>query len=163
MQSGKAELKEQNLAICDKRLATIVQPMTAERSRTTSRGKETGAWLLVPPSAVNGTELSAQEFQDDALSMRHAETPHNFPNKCDGCDAHFSLQRVLSCEKGGLEIFRHNEIRDELANLASKAFAPSAARDKPPIHSRANENGETLPATTTNQSIAKEAAMGEDE
>ncbi len=144
MQSGKAELKKRNLATYEENLATIIKPMTAEKSRTICRGKETGAWLSVLPSTANGTELSAQEFQD-ASSMRHAETPHNFPAKCDGCDAHFSLQHALSCKKGGLVIFRHNEIRDELVNSCSIACSPSAARDEPLIHGRANEHVRTLP------------------
>jgi hypothetical protein len=66
-------------------------------------------WLSVLPSTLNGTALSAQAFQD-ALSMRHAEMLCNFPDKCNGCDAHFSLQQGLGCKKGGLMIFRHNEI-----------------------------------------------------
>jgi hypothetical protein len=56
-------------------------------------------------------------------------------------------------------IFRHNEVQDELVNLASKAFTPSAMRGKPLIHSLANENAKTLPTTkTTNQSVNKEVA-----
>jgi hypothetical protein len=136
--------------------------MTAEKSRTISRGKETGAWLSVLPSTVNGTVLSAQEFQD-ALSMRYAETPHNFPDKCDGCDAHFSLQHALRCKKGGLVIFRHNEIRDELVNLASRAFTPSAARNEPLIHCCATEKVKTSLDKITTQNNHKEAATGEDE
>jgi len=162
MQSGKAELRMRNLKVYDEKLATILKPMTATKSRTICRGKETGAWLSVLPSTVNGTVLSAQEFQD-ALSMRYAETPHNFPDKCDGCDAQFSLQHALGCKKGGLVIFRHNEIRDELVNLASRAFTPSAVRDEPLIHGRANEKEKTSPAKNANQNIDKEAATGEDE
>ena len=60
-------------------------------------------------------------------------------------------------------IFRHNEIRDELVDLASKAFTPSAARDEPLIHGRANENAKTSPTASTNQNIDEEAATGEDE
>jgi hypothetical protein len=136
--------------------------MTAEESRTISRGKETGAWLSVLPSAANGTVLSAQELQD-ASSMRHAETPHNFPDKCDSCDAHFSPQHALGCKKGGLVIFRHNEIRDKLVNFASRAFTPSAARDEPLIHACATEKVKTLPDQITTQNVDKEAATGEDE
>ena len=60
-------------------------------------------------------------------------------------------------------IFRHNEIRDELVNLCSIAYSPSAVRDEPLIHGRANEKGKTLPANATTQNIDKEAATGEDE
>jgi hypothetical protein len=162
MQNGKAELKKRNLVAHEEKLATILCPMTAKKSRTICRGKETGAWLSVLPSTVNGTVLSAQEFQD-ALSMRYAETPHNFPDKCDGCDAQFSLPHALGCMKGGLVIYRHNEIRDELVNLASRAFTPSAVRDEPLIHGRANENMKPSPNKIINQNIDKEAATGEDE
>ena len=36
--------------------------------------------------------------------------------------------------KGGLVHLRHNEIRDELAYLASQALSPSAVRDEPLIN-----------------------------
>jgi hypothetical protein len=92
--------------------------------------------------------------------MRCAETPHNFPNECDSCDAHFSLQHALGCKKGGLMIFRHNKVRDERANLASRAFTPSAVRDKPLIHGRTNENVKTSPNKITNENIDREANTG---
>ena len=60
-------------------------------------------------------------------------------------------------------MFRHNEIRDELVNLASRAFTPSAVRDEPLIYGRANENMKTTPNKNTNQNIDKEDATGEDE
>ena len=118
---------------------------------------------MVLPSAANGTKLSARELQD-ALSMRHEQTPRNFPSECDGCcDTHFSIQSALARKKGGLLIFRRNEIRDEVVNLASKALTPSAAHNKPLIHGRANENAKTSPTTSTSQSVDKEVATGEDE
>ena len=45
-------------------------------------------------------------------------------------------------------IYRYNEIRDELVNLASRALNPPSAvlRDEPLIHGRANENVKTSPA-----------------
>jgi hypothetical protein len=62
-------------------------------------------------------------------------------------------------------MFRHNEIRDELANLASRAFTRSPARNEPlaSFHGRANENVKTSPNKTANQNINEEAATGEDE
>jgi hypothetical protein len=47
---------------------------------------------------------------------------------------------------------------------AEPSSCPSAACDEPLIHGpRANENVKTLPNETTNQSVDKEAATGEDE
>jgi hypothetical protein len=44
--------------------------------------------------------------------------------QCDGCQQKFSVRHALECKRGGLVISRHNEIWDELSDLASKAFSP---------------------------------------
>jgi hypothetical protein len=93
--------------------------------RTILRGKETGQWLSVMPSTLNGTKLSAQEFRDTLL-LRHERTPGDLPSHCDGCGAKFDVRHALECKVGGLIILRHNEINEELCDLASKALAPSA-------------------------------------
>ena len=82
---------------------------------------------------MNGTVLSPQEFRD-ALFLRYARTPPDLPKKCDGCDATFNVAHGLSCKKGGLVILRHNEIRDELGALSSRALTNSAIRDEPLIN-----------------------------
>jgi hypothetical protein len=51
------------------------------------------------------------------------------------CSNPVAHRYALECKRGGLVISRHNKIRDELSNLASKAFFPSAVRDEPIIHS----------------------------
>jgi hypothetical protein len=45
----------------------------------------------------------------------------------------FNIQHAMTCKKGGLVISHHNEIRDELADIASKALIASAVRNKPSI------------------------------
>jgi hypothetical protein len=75
----------------------------------------------------------------------------------------YCSMRSLGCKKGGLVIFRHNEIRDELVNLASRAFTPSAVRNEPLIHGCATEKVKTSPDKITTQNNDKEAATGEDE
>ena len=81
----------------------------------------------------NGTERSAQEFRD-ALLLRYARCPPDLPIQCDGCQQKFNVCHALECKHGGLVVSRHNEIRDKLSDLASKAFFPSAVRDEPIIH-----------------------------
>jgi hypothetical protein len=100
---------------------------------TILRGKETGQWLSAVPSTVNGTELAQQEFRE-ALLLRFAKSPGDLQSHCDGCGAKFSVRHGLPCKKGGLVTSRHNEIRDELSDLASKASIPSAVRDEPKIY-----------------------------
>jgi hypothetical protein len=114
-------------------LNNLASKMSCNNHRTILRGKETGQWLSVLPSTVNGTELSAQELRD-ALLLRHARCPPDLPIQCDGCQQKFSVRHALECKRGGLVISRHNEIQDKLSDLASKAFFPSAVRDKPRIH-----------------------------
>jgi hypothetical protein len=83
---------------------------------------------------VNGTELSAQEFRDDALLLWYTRCPPDLPIQYDSCQQNFSLRHALERNCGGLVISRHNEIRDKLSDLASKAFFPSAVCDEPIIH-----------------------------
>jgi hypothetical protein len=135
----KAELKLRNAAKSESSLNDLASKMSCDNRRTILRGRETGQWLLVSPSTVNGTELSAQEFCD-AFLLRYTRCPPDLPIQCDGCQQKFSVCHALECKRGGLVISRHNEIRDELSGLASKAFSPSAVCDEPRIHtSRAAE------------------------
>lgn len=133
MREVRSEVKTRNKAKNDKALNWIVSKLPCDDRRTIERGKQTGQWLSVLPSSVNGTELSAQEFRDSVM-LRYARTPIDLPSLCDGCGETFSVRHGLECKKGGLVISRHNEIRDELADLASKALYPSAVRDEPKIH-----------------------------
>jgi hypothetical protein len=71
----------------------------------------------------NDTELSAQEFRDTLL-LRYARCPPDLLIQCGGCQQKFSVRHTLECKRGDLVVSRHNEIRDELSNLASKALSP---------------------------------------
>jgi hypothetical protein len=56
----------------------------------------------------------------------------------EGCNQKFSIRHALECKKGRPVISHHDEIRDELSDLASKALAPSAVRDEPKIYTCRN-------------------------
>jgi hypothetical protein len=133
----KTELKLRNEAKCEDSMTLLTSKLSCGDRRTILRGQETGQWLSVLPSAVNGAELSAQEFRDAPL-LRHARGPPDLPPFCGGCNQKFSICHALECKKGGLVISRHNEIRDKLSNLASKALSPPAVRDEPKIHTCRN-------------------------
>ncbi len=109
MKEERAATRRQNSDISDEKLTKILRKLPEGLSRSIKRGQQTGAWLSVLPSIVNGTELLAEEFRD-ALTIQYGELPSNFPLHCDGCDAHFTLQHALACKKGGPVIFWHNEV-----------------------------------------------------
>ena len=97
------------------------------------RAAKTGAWLMVLPSTVNGTELGAQEWRD-ALFLWYGLKPPDLPTNCNGCEARFTISHTLNCKKGGLVTARHNELREGVADLAGKAFTPAHVRDDPLIY-----------------------------
>ncbi len=133
-------------------LESRLKELTSKMSycnRTILRGKETRQWLSVLPSTVNGTELSAPEFRD-ALLLRYARCPPDLPSHCDGFLQKFSVRYALECKAGGLGIYGHNEIRDELNDLATKALSPSAVRDEPLIHHSRSSKSESVEVTKDN-------------
>jgi hypothetical protein len=123
-------------------------------SKTIWRGQQTGTWLSLLPSTVNGKELSAQEFQE-AISMRCGLVPPGLPNRCDGCDAKFTLQHALCCKKGGLVISHQNKIQDELIHMVGKAMKPSAICNEPLIRTGRVAEKDTACPTKENDSNMK--------
>jgi hypothetical protein len=101
----------------DSILASIVSTLSCGNRRTILRGQETGQWLLVMPSMVNGTQLLAQEYQD-ALLLCYARSPADLQSHCDGCRQKFSVRHALGCKKGGLVIsFATNPVSIQVAPL----------------------------------------------
>jgi hypothetical protein len=152
MREVKSELKERSNANYDKELKSIMENMSCDERRAILRGQSTGQWLSVLPSTVNGTELSAQEFRDSLL-LRYGRSPPDLPTHCDGCSKKFSVRHALECKKGGLVISRHNEIRDELCDLASRALTPSSVRDEPKIH--LSRSKEEMKATEAKSAVSR--------
>ena len=83
-------------------------------------GENTGAWMSVKPSTVNGTELGFQERRD---------APPDLPHNCDGCGAGLSISHAIDFKKGGLLNNLHKNICDGVADLYGRAFTPSHMRD----------------------------------
>ena len=94
--------------------------MNSLQTRRAERAKSTGSWINVTPTIINGLSLSKGEFRD-GMSLRYGFNMKNLPSKCDGCGAKFSVGHALSCKKWGLVIGRHNEVKDEIAYLATLA------------------------------------------
>jgi hypothetical protein len=61
---------------------------------TITRGKETGTWLTMLPTFINGTKLSRHEWRDSFL-LRYSLSPLGVTLKCDGCGDNFSINHAL--------------------------------------------------------------------
>jgi hypothetical protein len=127
-------------ALNESTLDSILEDLDCDTCRTLLWGKETGHWLSVMPSTLNSTKLSSQEFQD-SLDLHYTRTPGDLPT-------HYN---ALKCKVGGLIIMWHNEVNDELADLASKAMTSSAIWAKPLI-SKGSTNEEAM-ASAAKQSV----------
>ena len=130
LRDGRAAVRRHNVAKAMASLETSIARTPVEVTRWLRRATKTGAWLTVQPSTVNGTELGAQEWRGTAF-LRYGLEPPDLPKHCDGCNAKFSICHALDCKMGGLVTARHNELRDGVADLASRAFTPSQVRNDP--------------------------------
>ena len=93
----------------------------------------TGVWFSVIPSIINGTELGAQKCMDYLL-MRYGINHLDLPEHCNICEDAFGIYQALYCKKGGLIMAHHNELRDRVSDLASKALIPVHVCDDPTIY-----------------------------
>ena len=140
LRDGWAAVRRQNVAKAVASLETATARSPAVLTRRMRRATKTGAWLTVQPSTVNRTELEPQEWRDSAF-LRYGLEPQDLPIQCDGWNTWFSICHALDCKRGGLFTARHNELRDGVADLASRAFTPSHVRNDPLIYQSCAESG----------------------
>jgi hypothetical protein len=84
-------------------LTSVLDQLDCDTRRTIKQGMEIGQWLSILPSTINGTKLSAQEFQD-AILLQYAWSPGDLPSQYDGCNTALSVHHALECKTGGLII-----------------------------------------------------------
>ena len=118
------------------------------------------------PTHGNGCALGKVEWRD-ALNVRCARTPADFPKVCDGCGCKFTLAHALKCQIGGLIHRRHNEVNADVQHHGVKATNKSSVRDEPVMQTRhAGENVEAdtpvVPDTADDDSApVKEGGRGD--
>ena len=94
---------------------------------------QTGLWMPVLPSNINGTELGALECID-FLFLRYGIDPPKISDYCGGCGMAFDIFQALDCNKGGPIMACHNKICDGVTNLARKTFTPTHVCEDPKIY-----------------------------
>ena len=87
-----------------------------KRNKRLDRLGQTGQWLTSMPNQAHGNILAPDEFRD-GLFFRYGLNPKYLPKTCDGCGAAFSVTHAMSCKVGGLVGIRHDDVRDEWADL----------------------------------------------
>ena len=117
MSAGRASARTAGIAKADLALSTITDTMSPPDVRRTTRNRESGAWINIQPTFVNGLSLSRDEFRD-GMRMRYGLEVLWLQKNCDGCGGKFSVEHRLKCKKGGLVVGHHDEIKSELAFLA---------------------------------------------
>jgi hypothetical protein len=100
--------------------------------RRLDRLRNTGAWLHAYPCLIEYTYLSAQEYRG-ALCLWYGLTHPNLPSICNSCPAPFSVVHALDCKKGGLVTLSHNDLCNEIADIAALAYTPTAVQIEPPL------------------------------
>ena len=130
----KASSKARDLRIAEEE-AFLQKLGNEEGPKVTKRLKRmegNGAWLTRLPNQFEGTELTRTEWHDN-VSIRYGMRPVGLPQQCDGCAANFSVRHALTCKKGGLVTWRHNDARDKWAWLCRKALPDSSVGTEPYI------------------------------
>jgi hypothetical protein len=92
--SAKLHIRKQEE--CDLALQSIASTLSCDNRRTVLRGKETGQWLSILPSMVNGTMLSAAQEYRDFLLLCYARSPADLQSHCDVYDMPWDARKAVS-------------------------------------------------------------------
>ena len=90
-------------------------PAKTQRAVDLACEKGASSWLTAIPLKDMNFDLSKREFRD-ALRLRYDWPIPDSPSVCV-CGCSFTVDHAMICQRGGLIIRRHNEIRDLEADL----------------------------------------------
>ena len=140
---------------------SLAERSTKAMAKRLGRAGLTGAWLTVMPNLLNGTLLSMEEWRDNAR-LRYGLRPIGLCERCDGCNAPFTIDHAINCKKGGLVCQRHDDARDEAGELAAMALTKSRVSYEPKIFygtgvCATQQNGEQ----ETGSNVAGDEARGD--
>ena len=97
-----------------------MSPEKTQRAVDLACEKGASNWLTVTPLKDMDFDLNKREFRDAARLRYDWPIPDN-PSVCV-CGSIFIVGHAMICQRGGLVIQRHNEIRDLQAELLDMVF-----------------------------------------
>ena len=152
LREGRTVVRRRGQIREEEALTAALEGAPVLHTRLLQRAENTGAWLKMLPSTVNGTKLGAQEWSN-ALFLRYSLDPPDLPAYCDRCQSKLSISHALDWKKGGLVTARHNELRDGVADLAGKYFTTYLLCNDPLIYSgRTVKRTKAMPAGSNGNS-----------
>eukprot|EP00794_Sanderia_malayensis_P016408 gene16407-biopygen12090 len=103
----------------EQKLRRLRESMTPAQRKANELSCMNGAssWLTSLPLKAENFVLNKREFYD-ALRLRYRWHLRFMPAICV-CGKHFSVDHVMSCQKGGYIQHRHNEWRDLLGKVGN--------------------------------------------
>jgi hypothetical protein len=110
-QAQETEYLRQFKAICEHKDTSS----RSKRLLELAREKGAGAWLTALPIQSLGYAFNEEDFRG-SLSIRYGWRIKNMPMHC-ACGNENSIDHSLSCHTGGYPIFRHNMMRDIIADI----------------------------------------------
>ena len=122
---NKKECEEAATERDELELKSIVSEADDRLKRALELNSEQGAssWLSARPLKHLDHELNQREFID-AIRLRYCFHFPDLPSKC-GCGAQNNADHALICKVGGFDIWRHDHLRDTMAELLRYAgFKP---------------------------------------
>ena len=84
MSEGRVKSRTSGIATAALSLEEVMLGMTPHTKRQTLWNKESGAWILIQPTYINGLTLSKEEWRD-GIRMRYGLELQHLQKKCDGC------------------------------------------------------------------------------
>ena len=97
--------------------------VTLAKALECSSVKGASSWLTSLPLQDEDRVLNKSEFRD-ALALRYGWKPKNLPQKC-ACGKDTSIAHALDCKLGGYVTMRHDQMRNTMARLMTKAGCKS--------------------------------------
>ena len=79
-------------------LASLIVPMDALNAQRNTRNTNTGAWISVQPTTVNGLSLAKDEWRD-GMQRRYGLGIADLPRCCDGCGSKIRIKHAQACKK----------------------------------------------------------------